>query len=63
MQERYLGGKKEKRMIRRMNEKKVVFDWEMTDDTSQDVNPLYAEKHHTMAGVCGQSLLIKPVLG
>eukprot|EP00730_Choanoeca_flexa_P018302 TRINITY_DN8890_c0_g2_i2.p1 TRINITY_DN8890_c0_g2~~TRINITY_DN8890_c0_g2_i2.p1 ORF type:complete len:813 (+),score=272.56 TRINITY_DN8890_c0_g2_i2:43-2439(+) len=42
---RYFGGKKEKRRIRRMNEKKFVFDWDDKDDTSRDYNPLYANKH------------------
>lgn len=46
-QERYLGKEKTKRTIRRMNEKKFVFDWEAVEDTSQDVNPLYANKHQT----------------
>lgn len=51
-----MGKEKVKRHIRRMNEKKVVFDWEMTDDTSQDVNPLYANKHSTFARVCIECL-------
>lgn len=24
-----------------MNERKFVFDWEATDDTSDDINPMY----------------------
>jgi ATP-dependent RNA helicase DDX23/PRP28 len=40
IKERYLGGEAKKRHIRRMNEKKFVFDWENTEDTSTDYNPL-----------------------
>ena len=42
---RYLGVKEQKRKIRRMNERKFVFDWEVTDDTSHDYNPLYQNPH------------------
>ena len=28
-----------------MNDRKFVFDWDATDDTSVDYNPLYKEKH------------------
>eukprot|EP00056_Hartaetosiga_gracilis_P002857 m.57312 g.57312 ORF g.57312 m.57312 type:complete len:856 (+) comp11222_c0_seq1:39-2606(+) len=45
IRERYFGKKAEKRKIRRMNEKKFVFDWEEKDDTSVDYNPLYKEVH------------------
>jgi ATP-dependent RNA helicase DDX23/PRP28 len=44
-QERYMGAEKKKRKIRRMNEKKFVFDWAQEEDTSVDVNPLYAKRH------------------
>lgn len=37
---RYLGAKEQKRKIRRMNERKFVFDWDTTEDTSNDYNPL-----------------------
>jgi ATP-dependent RNA helicase DDX23/PRP28 len=44
--DRYLGQAKKKKRIRRLNERKFVFDWEVGDDTSYDYNPLYNEKHH-----------------
>ena len=28
-----------------MNERKFVFDWDTTEDTSYDFNPLYANRH------------------
>ncbi|CAL8079670.1 unnamed protein product [Calicophoron daubneyi] len=46
IKERYLGQKRlTKRRQRRLNERKFVFDWDTSDDTSQDYNPLYKEKH------------------
>ncbi len=45
LQTRYLGAERAKRKIRRMNEKKFVFDWDAGDDTSRDYNPIYAERH------------------
>ncbi|KAI8578638.1 hypothetical protein K450DRAFT_245837 [Umbelopsis ramanniana AG] len=42
---RYMGEERKKRKIRRMNEKKFVFDWDAGEDTSQDFNPLYAKRH------------------
>lgn len=42
---RYLGKKVAKRKIRKMNEKKFVFDWEGSEDTSVDYNPIYSGKH------------------
>lgn len=44
-QERYFGGERKKRKIRRMNERKFVFDWDAGEDTSYDFNPLYANRH------------------
>ena len=44
-QERYLGIIKKKRRIRRLNDRKFVFDWDAGDDTSTDYNPLYKERH------------------
>lgn len=32
--------------MRRLNERKFVFDWDATEDTSTDYNPLYKERHH-----------------
>ncbi|KAI7859354.1 P-loop containing nucleoside triphosphate hydrolase protein [Circinella umbellata] len=45
IRERYFGGERKKRKIRRMNERKFVFDWDTTEDTSYDFNPLYANRH------------------
>lgn len=46
IKERYLGQKRlTKRRQRRLNERKFVFDWDANEDTSQDYNPLYKEKH------------------
>ncbi|KAI9351733.1 P-loop containing nucleoside triphosphate hydrolase protein, partial [Zopfochytrium polystomum] len=45
IRERYMGGEKKKRKIRRMNEKKFVFDWAADEDTSKDTNPLYSNRH------------------
>ncbi|XP_061186099.1 probable ATP-dependent RNA helicase DDX23 [Saccostrea echinata] len=45
IKERYLGITKKKRRIRRLNDRKFVFDWDAGDDTSQDYNALYKERH------------------
>jgi ATP-dependent RNA helicase DDX23/PRP28 len=45
IRERYLGGKKKERRVRKMNEKKFVFDWDHGEDTSTDYNPIYSSKH------------------
>ena len=42
---RYLGMVRKKKKIRRLNDKKFVFDWDATEDTSQDYNTLYRERH------------------
>ncbi|KAI6189591.1 DEAD box ATP-dependent RNA helicase [Aphelenchoides bicaudatus] len=43
---RYLGGAREKRKRgRRLHERKFVFDWDATDDTSSDYNKLYQDRH------------------
>lgn len=43
---RYLGaGKEKKKRGRRLHERKFVFDWDASDDTSQDYNKLYVKKH------------------
>ena len=44
-QERYLGVMKKKKRVRRLNDRKFVFDWDASEDTSVDYNPLYKEKH------------------
>ncbi|KAL7749346.1 mRNA splicing protein prp28 [Sorochytrium milnesiophthora] len=41
---RYMGNEKEKRKVRRMNDRKFVFDWDAQEDTSVDHNPLYAKR-------------------
>lgn len=46
IRDRYLGGGKRKRRVRRLNDRKFVFDWEAGDDTSVDYNPIYQDKHH-----------------
>lgn len=48
IRERFMGGERKKRKIRRMNEKKFVFEWDASEDTSHDINPLYAHKHDVL---------------
>lgn len=43
---RYLGITKKKRRVRRLNDRKFVFDWDAGEDTSVDYNNLYKERHH-----------------
>eukprot|EP01134_Creolimax_fragrantissima_P001323 CFRG1323T1 len=52
IKERYVGKEKQKRRVRRMNEKKFTFDWDDGDDTGVDHNSLYKERHqvHAMFG-------------
>ena len=45
IKERYLGIYKRKKKIRRMNDRKFVFDWDTGEDTSIDYNALYKQKH------------------
>ncbi|XP_018567552.1 probable ATP-dependent RNA helicase DDX23 [Anoplophora glabripennis] len=45
IRERYLGLVKKKRRIRRLNDRKFVFDWDAGEDTSLDYNSLYKERH------------------
>ncbi|XP_065666937.1 probable ATP-dependent RNA helicase DDX23 isoform X2 [Hydra vulgaris] len=45
---RYLGVIKKKKKIRRLNDKKFVFDWDTSEDTSQDYNALYRERHEAL---------------
>ncbi|KIH65931.1 DEAD/DEAH box helicase [Ancylostoma duodenale] len=43
---RYLGMQKEKKKRgRRLHERKFVFDWDASEDTSQDYNKLYQKRH------------------
>lgn len=46
IRERYLGIVKKKRRVRRINDRKFVFDWDASEDTSNDYNLLYKERHH-----------------
>ncbi|XP_030384087.1 probable ATP-dependent RNA helicase DDX23 [Scaptodrosophila lebanonensis] len=46
IRERYLGIVKKKRRVRRLNDRKFVFDWDTGEDTSIDYNNLYKERHH-----------------
>nr|XP_019536883.2 probable ATP-dependent RNA helicase DDX23 [Aedes albopictus] len=46
IRERYLGIIKKKRRVRRLNDRKFVFDWDAAEDTSIDYNNLYKERHH-----------------
>ncbi len=39
-----MGGVKKKRKVRRHNDKKFVFEWDDSEDTSKDINPLYNER-------------------
>lgn len=43
--ERYLGIIKRKKKVRRLNDRKFVFDWDASEDTSVDYNELYINKH------------------
>lgn len=42
---RYLGIVKKKRRVRRLNDRKFVFDWDASEDTSNDYNQLYKDRH------------------
>ncbi|KAK4337027.1 hypothetical protein RND71_044003 [Anisodus tanguticus] len=45
IKERYLGALKKKKKVRKLNERKFVFDWDESEDTSLDYNALYKERH------------------
>nr|KAG5704812.1 hypothetical protein BaRGS_015195 [Batillaria attramentaria] len=45
IKERYLGIIKKRKRVRRLNDRKFVFDWDAGDDTSQDYNFLYKDRH------------------
>jgi hypothetical protein len=49
IKERYLGLIKKKRRVRRLNDRKFVFDWDAGEDTSVDYNPIYKEKHQVFS--------------
>lgn len=54
IRERYLGQVKKKRRIRRLNDRKFVFDWDAGEDTSVDYNPLYKDRHEVQLFGRGQ---------
>lgn len=46
IKKQYLGTEKVKKKIRKPSEKfHLNFDWEVTDDTSKDLNPIYNQTH------------------
>ena len=45
IKERYLGLQKRKKMMRKLNERKFVFDWDANEDTSTDYNNIYKNRH------------------
>ncbi|KAG4300973.1 hypothetical protein PCK1_002672 [Pneumocystis canis] len=45
IRKRYLGTEENKKKKRRTSERKFVFDWDSTEDTSTDVNPIYLNRH------------------
>lgn len=45
IRERYIGGKRKRRMPRRYSERKFVFDWDAGEDTSRDYDELYMNPH------------------
>ena len=48
LKRQYLGGKKEKKKVLKPSEKfRFSFDWEATDDTTRDLNPLFQNKHES----------------
>ena len=45
IRERYLGAMKQKKRAKRLSDRKFVFDWNASEDTSVEYNPLYKSKH------------------
>jgi hypothetical protein len=45
IKDRYLGMVKKKRRVRRPNEHQFVFEWDSTEDTAVDYNPINKETH------------------
>ncbi|KAJ1655159.1 mRNA splicing protein prp28 [Dispira simplex] len=51
IRERYIGGESTRRRSRRKNERKLLFDWDASEDTSQDYNELYQHRvQHSLFG-------------
>lgn len=42
---RYLGSTSRKKRGRRLHERKFVFDWDASEDTAVDYNPIYKDRH------------------
>lgn len=63
VRERYLGGVKKKKKVRKLNDRKFVFDWDAVEDTSHDYNPLYNERHYNQffgrGGIAGIDIQIQ----
>jgi ATP-dependent RNA helicase DDX23/PRP28 len=52
LKEAYMGGEKVKKKVAKASDRfKFKFDWEHTEDTSRDLNPLYDKKHDAGAPV------------
>ncbi|KAG5438631.1 hypothetical protein PCANB_002737 [Pneumocystis canis] len=45
IRKRYLGTEDNKKKKRKTSERKFVFDWDNTEDTSSDINPIYSNRH------------------
>ena len=43
-----MGTTEKKRRVRKLNERKFVFDWDASEDTSKDYDPLYANRHEAL---------------
>lgn len=45
IKQRYLGGVKKRKKIRRLADRKFVFEWDTGEDTAVDYNPIYTDRH------------------
>lgn len=43
-----MGGGEKKRRVRKLNERKFVFDWDANEDTSKDYDPIYTNRHEAL---------------
>jgi ATP-dependent RNA helicase DDX23/PRP28 len=48
LRQRYLGNDAVNDVRRKRTDKRYRFDWDETDDTSQDANPIYAQRSHVL---------------
>ena len=66
IRDRYLGMIKKKKRIRRLNDRKFVFDWDAGEDTSTDYNPIYKERHQVQfmgrGAIAGIDLKVQSLL-